>query len=339
MLIYVASRTEKLFPVLKEAGYNHVYKAGPQKKHGCLIAFRSEVLELYAQKQIPYDDHEVHPDAPVTTPFVKRCGSSFRTKNIANLVALKWKDSEDGVIVATTHLFWHPSYTYERTRQAAILLREVSRFRHGLGKDNWPCIVAGDFNFAPDDPAYSLLVGDALSPRQSSRLDVSRVVHHTIDPNVPITTKKMMGEDEGGAEGEEKDPDRIIVNARKAVPDDGLLTDEQLREICTRAGQAFSAYDRGLSQDKTIDAELLFGSRVPLERGKQGAAEPVWTSYTHFWKVVLDYIFVLDPKRDVTVVGVAAPHPTKDLDPGLPRKGVCASDHISLCADLTWSAS
>ncbi|KAH8102431.1 Endonuclease/exonuclease/phosphatase [Cristinia sonorae] len=327
-------RTEKVFPVLDKAGYGHVHVAGPLKKHGCTIAFRREILDRYAEKRILYDEQEIRQTGK--GDLAKR-GISFRTKNVANLVALKWKDCEDdGVIVATTHLFWHPSYTYERARQAAILLREVTRFRHGLGKESWPCIIAGDFNFAPDDPAYSILVGDPLLPQQSSRLSASRVVHVTIDPEVPVTTKKMMADDEGDGDGE-TDPDRIIVNARRAGDDDGLLTDEELREICVSAGQPFSAYDRGLQRAEAINPALLFGSRVSIPQGRRGAAEPIWTSYTHFWKVVLDYIFVVDPDRNADVVGVASPHPTENLKPGLPRKGVCASDHISLCADLTWS--
>lgn len=50
-------------------------------------------------------------------------GSSRRTKNIALIVALRRKTAREsntrdvgGFIVATTHLFWHPRYVYERVR-------------------------------------------------------------------------------------------------------------------------------------------------------------------------------------------------------------------------------
>ncbi len=69
-------------------------------------------------------------------------------------------DENRGVIVATTHLFWHPRYTYEAgkvsqhamamhapftptNRQAGILRREVLKFREERGLQKWPCIVAG----------------------------------------------------------------------------------------------------------------------------------------------------------------------------------------------------
>lgn len=99
-------RTEKLFPELEKANYAWVYAAGPRKKHGCLIAFRKDAFECVREKVITYDDEEVRRDGPEKA----RRGSSFRTKNIASLVALRMRGSENGgVIVATTHLFWHPA--------------------------------------------------------------------------------------------------------------------------------------------------------------------------------------------------------------------------------------
>ena len=55
-----------------------------------------------------------------------------------------------------------------------------------------PAVIV-DFNFQPDDAAYSLLVGDPLLPEQSARLAQSRVVHVTIDPIVPKTEKTARG--------------------------------------------------------------------------------------------------------------------------------------------------
>ncbi len=99
-------RTEKLFPVLEKANYAWVYAAGPRKKHGCLIAYRKDAFSCIRQKVITYDDQEIREDGDEQA----RRGSSFRTKNIGNLVALrKLGPGNDGVIVATTHLFWHPA--------------------------------------------------------------------------------------------------------------------------------------------------------------------------------------------------------------------------------------
>lgn len=322
-------RTEKLFPVLGEAGYSFIYKAGPRKKHGCVIAFKKDVFELVDDRQVFYDEQDVRSDGNDRY----RRGSSFYTKNIANLVALRNQNTDSGFFIGTTHLFWHPRYTYERARQTGILFREISRFREDLGKQGWPCIVAGDFNFTPTDAAYSLLVGDPLLPEQSATLEFSRVVHRSIDPSVPATAPKADDQDD-----EDADPDRVITNARAATSDDGLLSDAELCALFAREVRPVSAYDAGLcAADPAVRDRLAFGSRDKLPDGRRGAHEPVWTSYTHYWKTVLDYIFVLDPPdRQVSVVGLAEPFPEEKLVPGLPRKGVCGSDHISLSAELAW---
>ena len=52
---------------------------------------------------------------------------------------------------------------------------------------------------------------------------------------------------------------------------------------------------------------------------------------------VADYIFVLDARgRDVPVVRLAKPHSKEVFGDGLPKKGVCVSDHISLAAEQHW---
>lgn len=139
-----------------------------------------------------------------------------------------------------------------------------------------------DFNFQPDDAAYSLLVGDPLLPRQAANLAFSRVVHRSVDPSVPVTAPKADAEDEEGAEAAESDPDKIITNARAAAPEDGLLSDEELRTLFERAVRPVSAYDEALRNvEPAIREGLTFGSRTEVPAERRGAFEPVWTSYTH----------------------------------------------------------
>jgi RNA exonuclease NGL2 len=88
-------RLDKIEPYLKAAGYGMVYACGPRKKHGCLIAFDASQYELVAEKVIHMDTAEA--------------GASFRTKNIGSLVAIRSRKNDWGLILATTHLFWHPS--------------------------------------------------------------------------------------------------------------------------------------------------------------------------------------------------------------------------------------
>ena len=108
-------RTEKLFPVLENAGYAQIYAAGPRKKHGCAIVFRKSLFALVGEKVVMYDEESVRLGGSDETSgdselVQRKARASTRvTKNIASLVALKRVDgTNDGVVVATTHLFWHP---------------------------------------------------------------------------------------------------------------------------------------------------------------------------------------------------------------------------------------
>ena len=77
-------RLHKLTPVLEKAGYDHIFAAGPQKKHGCLIAYHRDKYSICGKSSVCYDDQNVRQGDKRSSR-----GSSFRTKNIASLVALK----------------------------------------------------------------------------------------------------------------------------------------------------------------------------------------------------------------------------------------------------------
>ncbi|KAF7306996.1 Endo/exonuclease/phosphatase domain-containing protein [Mycena indigotica] len=318
---------EKLLPALEPCYTTH-YAAGPGKKHGCLIAFKKDRYDKHVEKLVHYDDEVVRDGE---TEQARR-GSSFKTRNIASLLAVKHKSKPgQGVVVGTSHLFWHPRYTYERARQAGIFLREITKFQSEHDLEDWPCVVAGDFNFSPDDPAYSLLVGDPLSVEQRERLETSRVVHASIDPNVQSAAAPLVKEDEDQA----VDPDRVITNARRAKPSDGLLTDDELVALFSTSKTFRSAYDEGLRQHRLSSSSIpTFGDRTKLDASKKGFYEPEYTSYTVFWKTVLDYIFFLPGRLPTVVTGILAPHKVEDLGAGLPLKTICGSDHVSLSADL-----
>ncbi|KAI0304974.1 Endonuclease/exonuclease/phosphatase [Russula brevipes] len=325
-------RLEKLIPVLEAAKYDHVYAAGPRKRHGCLIGFRKDALKIRDQFVLHYDDIDVRADGTESS----RKGLSFRTKNIANVVALeKTEQPGEGYVVATTHLFWHPLYAYERARQVGILLRQVHEYRKTSGRSSWPCILA-DFNFGPEEPGYALLVGDKLTPAQEALLDRSRVVHVTIDPSVPLTNPGATIDDEEG----QADPYTVITNAREASPADGLLSTSELADLFAVAQRPRSLYDEGQRILGDVSGPVpRYGARAGMPPNRRGAYEPEWTSYTHYWQSVLDYIWVIDPPdQRASVVSLLQPHTTENLRPGLPRKGISGSDHVSLAAEVQWDS-
>ena len=51
-----------------------------------------------------------------------------------------------------------------------------------------------------------------------------------------------------------------------------------------------------------------------------------------------DYVFLLDPPGSQSkVLRLLAPHKAENLGDGLPKKGISASDHVSLAAELQWT--
>jgi hypothetical protein len=149
-----------------------------------------------------------------------------------------------------------------------------------------------DFNFHPGEPGYALLAGDgdALTPAQERLLAESRVVHVSVDPSVPLTGSAVAetneDDDVGGAES---DPDRVITNAREALPADGLLSSPELAELFVVPTRPRSLYDEGqrLLEKTSGTTVLRCGERLGLPAHQRGAYEPEWTSYTHYWKSVL----------------------------------------------------
>lgn len=144
-----------------------------------------------------------------------------------------------------------------------------------------------------------MLVGDPLSVEQKHRLDASRVVHISIDPTVPATTKTEPDE------GEEADPDRVIRNSRVAKPADGLLSDSELLKLFPCSLR--SAYDEGQRAARALTSSgdmVTFADRMTFPVEKLGAYEPMWTSYTHFWQSTLGAFLPTTGKYLVHLTGV-----------------------------------
>lgn len=108
-------------------------------------------------------------------------------------------------------------------------------------------------------------------------------MHATIDPASAVDGPAKAEDEEEAADSGENDPDRniVILNARAAQPEDGLLTDEELEQFFRHSGTLFSAYDAGQRLVPNISDKLTFGSRVSVRAARRGSFEPVYTSYTH----------------------------------------------------------
>ena len=128
-----------------------------------------------------------------------------------------------------------------------------------------------------------------LTPAQEELLERSRVVHASVDPTVPLTNPAAANDDEDGVA--QADPDRVITNAREALPADGLLDSSELLDLFAVATlRPRSLYDEGQRVLENISSPSPVprcGERMGFPPHKRGAYEPEWTSYTHYWQNVL----------------------------------------------------
>ncbi|GAA5898064.1 hypothetical protein JCM8208_000145 [Rhodotorula glutinis] len=182
------------------------------------------------------------PDAASTSSKASRraAGLSRATRNVGLFVALEFKDAPGrGVVIGTSHTFWHPSHVYERVRQTALLVSKLERFRASDDKwHDWPLFLAGDLNTQPREMTYRLLTGASISPDLVGDFERSRVVHQSVDkiydpdyvPPEPPAPEPKEGEDVT-SDDLSQHPDRIIKNSRLPTEDDGLATLEQLQHL------------------------------------------------------------------------------------------------------------
>ncbi|KAK4055197.1 RNA exonuclease ngl2 [Microbotryomycetes sp. JL201] len=261
-------------PALNKTHGHTSFIGYPNKPHGLLIAHKKSVFERVGSRGIRLDElpirdpdnlqyHEVESDVPedgvekatAWLPIAGQVGSrqsmrtaaglSRATRNVGLFVALKFKQRPGGIIIGTTHLFWHPKHVYERVRQTAILLREARRFQReandGAWRD-WPLFLAGDFNAQPEEATYQLLMGNELTQEQQKELSRSTVIHQSVDkiyqadsPEDQSGSADAGNGDEGEQAQEQSndddDEDKVIKNCRLPTEEDGLASLEELSAL------------------------------------------------------------------------------------------------------------
>lgn len=130
-----------------------------------------------------------------------------------------------------------------------------------------------------------------MTPAQEGLLERSRVIHVSVNPSVPLSNPAAATkdeDDEGGGGAETADPDRVITNARKASPADGLLSSSELVQLFAVAPRPRSLYDEGQRLLERVSGPVQrCGERMGLSAHQRGAYEPEWTSYTYYWQNVL----------------------------------------------------
>lgn len=117
--------------LMRSLHYDHVFLAAKRKRQGLLIAWKEEKYELSHHRDIHYD-----------LLNAGTVGPTMWTGNIGICLGLKSRDaSNHGIWMANTHLYWHPNGSYERQRQAGVLVSQTMEF--AAKEPKWPILICG----------------------------------------------------------------------------------------------------------------------------------------------------------------------------------------------------
>lgn len=321
---------------MSELGYQGHFNRNENKSHGVAIFFRKSMFEMIDHTHIQYDNTETAGIEPRTT-----------TQNVGIVIALALKGHKDSaVLIGTTHLFWHPFGTYERTRQTAILLMKAKEFEkrvkvlHPDINKVWS-FFAGDFNSQPFDSPYLSIT--------------SKPVHYDDRCKTVIgcSTSFEFSNKRDGGEGEEEEGGNIELygenQPKTPVPDHFEPTKEQQEMVDEMEKLHNSLPCRAISL-----YSVAYGLVDPKNSGIDNTRnEPFFSNWAHTWRGLLDYIFVIrdwNCKEDNRAVDslekfedenhirlnrlLKMPHPD-EMDKGLPREYLYPSDHLCMVAQLS----
>lgn len=151
-----ASHIDSFYSKLKDLGYSGKFKQRSTSNYdGCAIYFKTDKFKLIDMAPVEYYQ------------YYKPGLSILDRYNIAIIVRLGLcgsHDSDDQIVVATTHLLYNPRRHDVKLAQTQVLLAELDRLAYiGLDKESGkpkylPVLVTGDFNLKPNTPVYNLLV-------------------------------------------------------------------------------------------------------------------------------------------------------------------------------------
>ncbi|CAL9732005.1 RNA exonuclease Ngl2p [Monosporozyma unispora] len=335
---------------LEKLGYeSQFYKKG-SKNHGISIAWKRDLFEMTDKMLIDYDK-EPSGDIPTRTT----------TNNVGLVLALKFSKkvlkqfpntNRSGILIGTTHLFWHPFGTYDRTRQTYVVLNKMKEFIHRVnvlqeGNDSddshWYPFFCGDFNSQPYDTPYLSMTKKPITYEDRAKTVIGCSTSFKF-------SKKRDGEsdldDEEGGNIEKFGKDQ----PQSPVPKSFTPTEEQATMV-----QKIESLHNALNMRAISLYSVGYGEVHPENAGLDNSrGEPEISNWAHTWNGLLDYLFYIkkwdfDDKRQVDSLDVfenengvkirgflrmPAKEEMEKLGHGQPHTGEYPSDHLTMVCDL-----
>lgn len=332
---------------LAKLGYGVQFHRQASKNHGVAIAWKEELFVMTDKMLIDFDK-EVSGDIPPRTT----------TNNAGLLLSLKFSDKvvekygerKSGIIIGTTHLFWHPFGTFERTRQCYVVLNKVKEFLRRVnvlqnGNDcdfsHWYPFFCGDFNSQPFDAPYLSMT--------SKPVNYSGRAKKVIECSTSYTFSKLRDGEEDADEEEggniEKygkgQPEHPVPDTYQAKPEEKELVEKMQNLHNSLDMRAISLYAVGYSK---VHPE---NSGLDNDRG-----EPEISNWAHTWRGLLDYMFYVrqwnssdhkavdslgsfEAENNIRIRGLLRMPPGKEMtEHGQPHEGEYPSDHLCILCKL-----
>lgn len=347
---------------LAKHGYRSNFHRNESKTHGVCIVFRSEIFLCPHQSFISYDK-----------PCDGVPGARRNTENVGLLNYLEFQPDvvkmypgiRSGLIVGTTHLFWHPFGTFERTRQCYLILRKFQEFTTTLrtvirDQRGFYTFFAGDMNSQPFDSPYLSMTAKPVEykGRAKTVLACSLLYKHAerklkaqqkaekeqegeVETDEQGTNTDQEGENKQETETPSEQPRDPCPEFYDPTPEEAELCD-QIRDLHNRlATRAISLYSVGYKQVHPENAG------VDNDRN-----EPFFSNWAHAWRGLLDYIFVLsdwngedysqrvdtvaevEQQQGVRLLALLQMPEREQMGEGQPRIGEYPSDHLCMMAEV-----
>ncbi|SCU97196.1 LADA_0H05006g1_1 [Lachancea dasiensis] len=317
------------------------------KNHGIAIIWKRDLFTMSDKMLIDYDKESSGDIEPRTT-----------TKNVGLVVALSFtkkvldkfpQTQKRGILVGTTHLFWHPFGTYERTRQCYVLLKKMKEFQrrvqvlqgnNGDVRNEWSSFVCGDFNAQPFDTPYLSMVSKPISYTGRAKTVIECSTSYTFSK--ARDGEECDNEDGGNIEkyGDDQ-PETPVPETFEATAAQAELVNRMAALHNSLNMRAISLYSVGYKHVHIENSGL-----------NNDFNEPEISNWADTWSGLLDYIFLVkewdfserqtpdgidkfQEENGINIKSLLRMPPAKELpDHGQPHEGEYGSDHLSMISDI-----
>lgn len=344
-------------PKLRELGYDGKFYRGTRTKvHGVAIFWKFNKFECVDQVEVNLDD-DIELDQEIDGISTTRT----KTRNAALLLALKFKNKNEstrkGLLVGTTHLFWHPFGTFERVRQLYLIFKNYEKFiikmNGSLTGAEWLPFLTGDFNSQPSDSPYLTLTTKPLNFTNGQKAILETSVAYTYSKRRNGTPENGSGSDNDSGQSsdtEERD-DGMDTNPTDPRPTEFDATKKQ-QYLVRSLQDLHNSLELKATSLYSLGYRYVHPANTVFENMHNG--EPEMSQSAVNWTGLLDYIFYLDkwdgsPLKNTSEIGLhkfeernsfringLLRMPRKDEMPKhvQPHVSEFPSDHLSMICDL-----